>query len=108
MKKFSYLMLLLLGVFLSCDANQEEAPTNELTVAEVRKTDPMLDFEKSIVDFGKMQNSKKDEAMAKLVTDARNYLTYNGKSIAEGLSDYEIINQALDVHLAKINELRTN
>lgn len=98
-----------MGIFLSCEHKEEETPVAVAKVIEVQKTPKMVDFEKAISSYGKIQEPQlKQEALTTLIAAAKQYLTDNGQTVDQNAGGNEIINSAMDIHLKKINELRNS
>lgn len=108
MKKITFwTALLAVCLMWSCE-KQETSPETTTKIIVVNKTSKMRDFEKSIADYGRINDSGlREKAFINLITTARQYLQDNGEIVLTNTDDAQILNAAIDVHMKKINELRT-
>lgn len=108
MKKITFLTALFAVCFIWSCEKQENDPEVTTKVVEVKKTPKMRDFEKSIVSYGRVNDSKlREKAYSDLISSAKQYLQDNGETVLTNTNDAQILDAAINVHMKRINELRT-
>lgn len=108
MKKITFLTALFAVCLMWSCEKQENDPEVTTKVVEVQKTPKMKDFEKAFTTYGKISDPVlREKAYTNLINSAKQYLQDNGEAVLTNTNDAQILDAAINVHMKKINELRT-
>lgn len=104
------LLLFALILLVSACESSDLASSNDDQQAKLLKTQEMMDFEKSLLEYGNIISQRplsKEEASKVLRKNTIDYLSVNDVQDTESKTDGQLLIEALNQHTEKLRELNS-